>query len=132
MFGKTRGSVSRRNMLKASGSIAAVSLIEALPSRSAAAGKPPSRAGSELAIDIEVNGQSHHIAVDARMTLLDALREKLALTGTKKGCDHGQCGACTVLMNGRRVLSCLTLAAAAEGSAVVTIEGLAADGELHP
>ena len=119
-------------MLKASGSVAAVSLIEALPSRTQAAEKAPAGAG-ELAIDLEINGQSHHVVLDARMTLLDALREKLALTGTKKGCDHGQCGACTVLMKGRRVLSCLTLAAAAEGSAVTTIEGLAgASGELHP
>jgi len=80
-----------------------------------------------------VNGQSQQIQVDPRVTLLDALREHLNLTGTKKGCDQGQCGACTVLVNGRRVLSCLTLAAQAEGAEVTSIEGLASNaGELHP
>ncbi|MBB4277496.1 (2Fe-2S)-binding protein [Rhizobium mongolense] len=82
---------------------------------------------------LDVNGASHALAVDPRVTLLDALREHLALTGTKKGCDHGQCGACTVHIDGRRVLACLTLAAQAEGRQVTTIEGLAAaDGTLHP
>jgi xanthine dehydrogenase YagT iron-sulfur-binding subunit len=82
---------------------------------------------------LRVNGGVHHLSLDARMTLLDALREEIGLTGAKKGCDHGQCGACTVLIDGRRELSCLTLALAAEGRDVVTIEGLAgADGSLHP
>jgi xanthine dehydrogenase YagT iron-sulfur-binding subunit len=82
---------------------------------------------------LRVNGRDHRVPLDVRSSLLDALRENLALTGTKKGCDHGQCGACTVLMDGKRVLSCLTLAAAAQGHEITTIEGLAsADGTLHP
>jgi xanthine dehydrogenase YagT iron-sulfur-binding subunit len=83
-------------------------------------------------ITLEVNGKSRHLRLDSRTTLLDALREHLDLTGSKKGCDHGQCGACTVLIDGKRVLSCLTLAAAVRGP-VTTIEGLAdRDGSLHP
>ena len=84
-------------------------------------------------IRLTVNGTEHALSVDVRTTLLDALRERLELTGTKKGCDLGQCGACTVLMDGRRVLACFTLAAAAEGAEITTIEGLAGDdGPLHP
>ncbi|UBN56448.1 (2Fe-2S)-binding protein [Pantoea agglomerans] len=86
-----------------------------------------------LQLQLAINGQPHTMRVDPRVTLLDALREHLTLTGTKKGCDQGQCGACTVLINGKRVLSCLTLAAQANGQSVTTIEGLAqADGTLHP
>ncbi|TCU20325.1 (2Fe-2S)-binding protein [Rhizobium sullae] len=82
---------------------------------------------------LDINGTSHALAVEPRVTLLDALREHLVLTGTKKGCDQGQCGACTVHIDGKRVLACLTLAAQAEGRQVTTIEGLAgADGGLHP
>jgi xanthine dehydrogenase YagT iron-sulfur-binding subunit len=84
-------------------------------------------------VRLRVNGSTHELALDARTSLLDALREHLGLTGTKKGCDHGQCGACTVLMDGRRVLSCLTFALMAEGREVTTIEGISApDGTLHP
>ena len=84
-------------------------------------------------VELTINGRRHRLSVDPRVTLLDALREHLGLTGTKKGCDHGQCGACTVLIAGRRVLSCLTLALAAAGRPVTTIEGLAErDGVLHP
>jgi xanthine dehydrogenase YagT iron-sulfur-binding subunit len=83
-------------------------------------------------VTLSINGGRHRLAVDTRTTLLDLLREHLQLTGTKKGCDHGQCGACTVHIDGRRVLACLTLAVATEGRAVTTIEGLASDGQLHP
>ena len=86
-----------------------------------------------LRISLDINGEAHAIAVEPRVTLLDALRENLCLTGTKKGCDQGQCGACTVHVDGRRVLACLTLAAQTEGRKITTIEGLAAaDGALHP
>jgi len=85
-----------------------------------------------LTVSLTVNDQASSITVEPRMTLLDALREKLALTGTKKACDRGECGACTVHVNGRRVLSCMTLAAMAEGKRVTTIEGLVQNGKLHP
>ena len=81
---------------------------------------------------MKINGAEKSLNVDSRMTLLDALRERLDLTGSKKGCDHGQCGACTVIIEGRRVLSCLTLAATCEGKSITTIEGLAKGEELHP
>jgi xanthine dehydrogenase YagT iron-sulfur-binding subunit len=88
---------------------------------------------SALDVTLQVNGTSHALQLDARTTLLDALRHHLGLTGTKKGCDQGQCGACTVHLDGRRVLSCLTLAASVGARPVTTIEGLAApDGSLHP
>nr|WP_245259157.1 (2Fe-2S)-binding protein [Salinarimonas rosea] len=81
---------------------------------------------------LTVNGEAHDLAVDPRATLLDTLRERLRLTGAKKGCEHGSCGACTVLVDGRRVVSCLALAVACDGREVTTIEGLAAGGRLHP
>jgi xanthine dehydrogenase YagT iron-sulfur-binding subunit len=93
--------------------------------------QPDARAPT--AVHLRVNGRDHQLALDIRTSLLDALREHLGLTGSKKGCDQGQCGACTVLMDGKRKLSCLTLAVMAEGHDITTIEGLAAaDGTLHP
>ncbi len=84
------------------------------------------------ALTLNINGEKHTLSVDHRTTLLDALRERLDLTGTKKGCDQGQCGACTVLIDGRRAVSCLQLAVAAEGREITTIEGVADGDRLHP
>jgi len=89
-------------------------------------------ANTHVDVMLRVNGSTQRLRCDSRVTLLDALRDELDLTGTKKGCDQGACGACTVLLDGKRVLSCLTLAAQCEGREVTTIEGLAADGRLHP
>jgi xanthine dehydrogenase YagT iron-sulfur-binding subunit len=85
-----------------------------------------------MAVSLVINGRKQMLRLDSRVTLLDALREKLALTGTKKGCDHGQCGACTVLVDGRRINACLTLAGMCDGAEVTTIEGLANGDQLHP
>jgi xanthine dehydrogenase YagT iron-sulfur-binding subunit len=90
--------------------------------------KPPPK----LDVTLRINGVERRLALRPWTTLLDALREYLNLTGTKKGCDHGQCGACTVLVNGRRIVSCLTLAVMQDGAEITTIEGLAANGKLHP
>jgi xanthine dehydrogenase YagT iron-sulfur-binding subunit len=91
------------------------------------------KASGAIAVELEVNGSWHRIDLDPRATLLDALRERIGLSGAKKGCDHGQCGACTIHVNGRRVLSCLSLAVQARGKKITTIEGIAAaDGRLHP
>jgi xanthine dehydrogenase YagT iron-sulfur-binding subunit len=85
-----------------------------------------------LPITLRINGEPHSLEIDTRTSLLDLLREELGLTGAKKGCDHGQCGACTVLIDGRRANACLALAVAHDGAEVTTVEGLASDGELHP
>jgi len=122
---------SRRSFLGASASGAALAFAPSAGAAFESRTREP-----DLPTDLVtllVNGQSYPLAVDSRVTLLDALRERIGLTGTKKGCDHGQCGACTVLLDGRRVLSCLMLAAMADGRPVTTIEGLARrDGRLHP
>ena len=98
----------------------------------AAAQTRPNAAPVPVSVSLTVNGARHTLALDPRSTLLDVLREHLDLTGTKKGCDQGQCGACTVLLDGRRVNSCLTLAVMKDGANVTTIEGLAVNGVLHP
>ena len=87
---------------------------------------------SDVEVTLRVNGSEYRLSVDVRTTLLDALRERIGLTGTKKGCDRGQCGACTVIADGRRINSCLTLAVAHDGADLVTIEGLADGDDLHP
>ena len=104
----------------------------ALPASPGAVSAPASGVENLVRVVLKVNGTSKTLELDSRTVLLDALRERLALTGSKKGCDQGQCGACTVLVNGRRVLSCLTLAASADGREVTTIEGLAKGDQLHP
>jgi xanthine dehydrogenase YagT iron-sulfur-binding subunit len=127
--------LNRRNLLASTVSSAAILPLlandaQAAPSVSAPA--PPVDPRDAATVDLTVNGRTHRLAVDPRITLLDTLREHLGLTGSKKGCDHGQCGACTVHVGGKRVLSCLTLAVAVRES-VTTIEGLAQpDGTLHP
>ena len=127
--------VSRRSLLATSASGAAAIPLMAVPVQAEAAPPPAARPADPrdgAMVDIEVNGRSSRMAVDSRTTLLDLLREHMGLTGSKKGCDHGQCGACTVLVGGKRVLSCLTLAVAVR-EPVTTIEGLASkEGALHP
>jgi xanthine dehydrogenase YagT iron-sulfur-binding subunit len=121
---------NRRTFLMATASTAAGPIF----ARAAkAAAPPPARNPREpVNATLTLNGQEYQLAFDVRTSLLDLLREHLGMTGAKKGCDHGQCGACTVLIDGRRELSCLTLAVAAQGRKVTTIEGLATNGELHP
>jgi xanthine dehydrogenase YagT iron-sulfur-binding subunit len=109
-------------------------LLTTLPRAALAAGPVDDNEPSPPLVDVElqINGHPHSLTLDPRTTLLDALREHLALTGSKKGCDHGQCGACTVLIEGRRINSCLTLAVMHDGHSVTTIEGLALGDNLHP
>ena len=129
---------TRRELLKRTavtgGALAASSLLpEAVPSAAAQAAKATvSQSANTVNVVLRVNGAEHRLTLDPRTTLLDALREQLQLTGTKKGCGLGQCGACTVLMDGKRVKSCLSLAALVDGRGITTIEGLAKGGQLHP
>jgi len=123
---------SRRSFLATSvASTMSATLLDHPPADAAPASAANPR--DPIVTNTTINGRHYRMAIDVRTTLLDALREHVGLTGSKKGCDHGQCGACTVLLDGRRILSCLTLAASTEGKNITTIEGLAqADGKLHP
>lgn len=125
---------SRRDFLKQSSILTALSLTPPAVLKAAGAkwDEEIASALEKMPLKIEVNGLKHSLSVEPRVTLLDLLREQLNLTGTKKGCDHGQCGACTVHVNGRRINSCMTLAVMQEGKKVTTIEGLANGDKLHP
>ena len=120
--------LSRRRFLGTAG--AATLAMASRPASAQAAAEPASMPDANVALT--VNGRRHALDLDPRVTLLDALREHLGLTGTKKGCDQGQCGACTVIVNGQRINSCLTLAVMHAGDEITTIEGLEEDGALHP
>jgi xanthine dehydrogenase YagT iron-sulfur-binding subunit len=131
--------ISRRGLLKAGAATASVPAMAAAAAATPATAAPLPRAvpgvpsgTADTPLTLSVNGKTHRLVLDTRTTLLDALREHLHLTGTKKGCDHGQCGACTVMLDGRRINSCLTLAVMHEGAKVTTIEGLGQPGNLHP
>ncbi|MDM7922613.1 MAG: 2Fe-2S iron-sulfur cluster-binding protein [Pyrinomonadaceae bacterium] len=127
---------SRRDFLKKTAvagiGIAAINISDVVP---AVASEPAVVNGipvERMLVALNVNGKEHTLPIDTRTSMLDALREQLEMTGSKKGCDHGQCGACTVIIDGRRQLSCLTLAAMCDGRKVTTIEGLAEGDKLHP
>ena len=125
----TANNLERRTVLKSAALGWAIVTGSGLPD---AADAQPADAVPSMATQFTVNGRAMSLDLDPRTTLLDALREHLRLTGTKKGCDHGQCGACTVLVDGRRVNACLTLAVMQDGAAVTTIEGLGTPESLHP
>jgi len=120
---------TRRDVIAAS---AVVPIAMALPPGAAAQSPATAAASERVAVRLTINGTQHALTIDPRITLLDLLRERLDLTGTKKGCDQGQCGACTVLSDGRRINSCLTFAVMFDDRRITTIEGLATGGTLHP
>ncbi|RYG28875.1 2Fe-2S iron-sulfur cluster binding domain-containing protein, partial [bacterium] len=130
--------IARRTFLKGVAAVGVASTVttvgSAAESAAAVLDRPvtPRTPAPPMNVTFEVNGASRTVAIDSRTTLLDALRERLDLTGTKKGCNHGQCGACTVIVDGRRVNSCLTLAATVDGQKIQTVEGFAQGEELHP
>ncbi|WP_298933509.1 aldehyde dehydrogenase iron-sulfur subunit PaoA [uncultured Ramlibacter sp.] len=124
--------LSRRDVLIAGTATAAVATLPLEAAAQAAAPMPAPGSVPSASVTLEVNGKAHTISLDTRTSLLDTLREHLHLTGTKKGCDHGQCGACTVLLDGVRINSCLTLAVMHSGAKVTTIEGLGTPRNLHP
>ena len=122
--------VSRRRLLATGTATAMVGVVPGAQAQPQPSSQKPSQ--RPTGVSFEVNGKPRSLQVDNRTTLLDALRENLSLTGTKKGCDHGQCGACTVIVNGVRINSCLTLAVMHEGDRITTIEGLGQPEQLHP
>ena len=130
---------TRRQFLATTGSTAAATLIGAyapLPANAFEEARTPASDDSNVEgavpVTLRINGKEHQLRIDPRTTLLDCIRETVALTGTKKGCDHGQCGACTVHVNGRRVLSCLNLALMHDGEEITTLEGLGTPDAMHP
>jgi xanthine dehydrogenase YagT iron-sulfur-binding subunit len=131
---------SRRKFLRTSGTTAAAGVISAyLPTHASSAGEQSSESDfsqpiieGAVPITLRINGKDHKLDIDPRTTLLDCIRETVQLTGTKKGCDHGQCGACTVHVNGKRVLSCLNLALLHDGNEITTVEGLGTPEAMHP
>ena len=124
--------VHRRTVLETAAAVSALAII-ADPVSAQTQVQPAELApGQRLPVKLRINGQDHDLTLDTRTTLLDTLREHLDLTGSKKGCDHGQCGACTVLLNGHRINSCLSLAVMHDGDEITTIEGLGQPGNLHP
>jgi xanthine dehydrogenase YagT iron-sulfur-binding subunit len=126
---------SRRSFLATAGTIGVVTALDARDVE--AQSQPSDQTGTDdrpgtVPLALRINGKEYQLRIDPRTTLLDCVREIVALTGTKKGCDHGQCGACTVHVNGRRVNSCLTLALMHDGDEITTVEGLGTSGQLHP
>ena len=122
--------LTRRTVLETGSAGAAAAAVASPAPAFSQPGRPPGAA--TVPVTLRINGADHALTLDPRTTLLDTLREHLALTGSKKGCDHGQCGACTVLLNGRRINACLTLAVMHEGDEIVTVEGLGHVGGMHP
>jgi len=124
--------LSRREMILSTAVIVTTTLTSGTINHLSEIAAAPGHQLTESVMSLSVNGVKHALKMDTRTTLLDALREHLNLTGTKKGCDHGQCGACTVIVNGQRINSCLTLALQHEGDEITTIEGLGTPEKLHP
>lgn len=125
--------LSRRSFMAGTVSAAATAPLLASSTRAEAPRSTERQPRQPVVTSLKINKQSHEVSLDTRTSLLDALRDHIGLTGTKKGCDHGQCGACTVLVDGKRVLSCLSFAVMNEGKDITTVEGLASsDGKLHP
>ena len=123
---------TRRGFLQSASALAGAPLVPGASQAATTPAQAHAAAAPPVALTLRVNGQTHQLHVEPRVTLLDALRDDLGLTGTKKGCDRGQCGACTVLVDGRRINACLSLALAHEGDEIVTIEGIGQPGHLHP